>query len=148
MARRKAPSIPDAILDELLAGADAKTAFDPGGLLDGLKKALAERALNAEMDHHLDGPEESGNSRNGYSSKTVITDTGKLSLNVPRDRQASFDPTLIAKYQRRFPGFDDKEISMYTRGMSNREIVGHLRELYGVEVSPDLISLASPQYLR
>jgi putative transposase len=147
MARRKEPSIPDAILDQLLAGVDAKTAFDPGGLLDGLKKALAERPLNAEMDHHLDGAEEAGNSRNGYSSKTVITDTGKLSLDVPRDRQASFDPTLIAKYQRRFPGFDDKVISMYARGMSNREIVGHLRELYGVEVSPDLISTVTDAVL-
>ncbi len=131
MARRKEPAIPDAILDQLLGGADAKTAFDPGGLLDGLKKALAERALNAEMDHHLEGDGQIGNSRNGYGKKSVITDTGKLSLDVPRDRQSSFDPTLIAKYQRRFPGFDDKIISMYARGMSNREIVGHLHELYG-----------------
>ena len=148
MARRKEPTIPDAMLDQLLAGADAKTAFDPGGLLDGLKKALAERALNAEMDHHLGGPEGAGNSRNGYGSKTVITDAGTLSLTVPRDRQASFDPTLIAKYQRRFPGFDDKVISMYARGMSTREIVGHLRELYGVDVSPDLISVVTDAVLE
>jgi len=148
MARRKEPTIPDAILDQLLAGADAKTAFDPGGLLDGLKKALAERALNAEMDHHLGGPGGAGNSRNGYGSKTVITDAGKLSLDVPRDRQASFDPTLIAKYQRRFPGFDDKVISMYARGMSNREIVGHLGELYGIDVSPDLISVVTDAVLE
>ena len=148
MARRKEPTIPDAILDQLLAGADAKAAFEPGGLLDGLKKALAERALNAEMDYHLDGQSDAGNSRNGYGKKTVLTDTGKLSLNVPRDRQASFDPTLIAKYQRRFPGFDDKVISMYARGMSNREIVGHLRELYGVEVSPDLISVVTDAVLE
>ena len=147
MARRKEPSIPDAILDQLLAGADAKTAFDPGGLLDGLKKALAERALNAEMDHHLGGPGGAGNSRNGYGSKTVITDAGKLSLDVPRDRQASFDPALIGKYQRRFPDFDSKVISMYARGMSNREIVGHLRELYGVDVSPDLISVVTDAVL-
>ena len=148
MARRKEPTIPDAILDQLLAGADAKTAFDPGGLLDGLKKALAERALNAEMDHHLGGPGGAGNSRNGYGSKTVITDAGKLSLDVPRDRQASFDPMLIAKYQRRFPGFDDKVISMYARGMSNREIVGHLGELYGIDVSPDLISVVTDAVLE
>ena len=147
MARRKEPTIPDAILDQLLAGSDAKTAFDPGGLLDGLKKALAERALNAEMDHHLGGPGGAGNSRNGYGSKTVITDAGKLSLDVPRDRQANFDPTLIAKYQRRFPGFDDKVISMYARGMSNREIVGHLGELYGIDVSPDLISVVTDAVL-
>ena len=148
MARRKEPTIPDVMLDQLLAGADAKTAFDPGGLLDGLKKALAERVLNAEMDHHLGGQAETGNSRNGYSKKTVITDTGKLSLDVPRDRAGSFDPALIAKYQRRFPGFDDKVISMYARGMSNREIVGHLRELYGVDVSPDLISVVTDAVLE
>ena len=148
MARRKEPSIPDSILDQLLAGADAKTAFDPGGLLDGLKKALAERALNAEMDHHLDGEGGVGNGRNGYGRKTVVTETGKLELEIPRDRQASFDPHLIAKYQRRFPGFDDKIISMYARGMSNREIVGHLSDLYGVEVSPDLISAVTDAVLE
>jgi putative transposase len=147
MPRRKELKIPDAILDQLLAGADPKTAFDPNGLLDGLKKALAERALNAEMDHHLSG-EEAGNSRNGYGRKSVLTDTGKIELEVPRDRQASFDPQLIAKYQRRFPGFDDKIVSMYARGMSTREIVGHLRELYGVEVSPDLISAVTDAVLE
>src|ERR671928_206540 len=146
MPRRKEARIPDAILDQLLAGADPKTAFDPNGLLDSLKKALAERALNAEMDHHL-AREETGNSRNGYGRKSVITDTGKLDLQIPRDRQASFDPQLIAKYQRRFPGFDDKVISMYARGMSTREIVGHLRELYGIEVSPDLISAVTDAVL-
>jgi putative transposase len=146
MPRRKEPRIPDAILDQLLAGADAKTAFDANGLLDELKKAFAERALNAEMDHHLAG-DESGNSRNGYGRKTVITDTGKLALEIPRDRQSTFDPQLIARYQRRFPGFDDKIISMYARGMSTREIVGHLRELYGLEVSPDLISAVTDAVL-
>ena len=148
MPRRKEAKIPDAILDQLLAGADAKTAFDPNGLLDELKKALAERALNAEMDHHLGGDGGVGNGRNGYGSKTVITDTGKLELEVPRDRQASFDPQLIAKYQRRFPGFDDKVISMYARGMSTREIAGHLRELYGIEVSADLISAVTDAVLE
>jgi len=147
MPRRKEPRIPDAILDQLLAGADPKTAFDPNGLLDDLKKALAERALNAEMDHHLAGEGQAGNGRNGYGRKTVVTDTGKLDLQIPRDRQASFDPQLIAKYQRRFPGFDDKVISMYARGMSTREIVGHLRELYGIEVSPDLISAVTDAVL-
>jgi putative transposase len=147
MPRRKEPTIPDALLDQLLAGADPKTAFDPNGLLDGLKKALAERALNAEMDHHLTGSD-GANSRNGYGKKTVLTDTGKIELEVPRDRQSSFDPQLIAKYQRRFPGFDDKIVSMYARGMSTREIVGHLRELYGVEVSPDLISAVTDAVLE
>jgi putative transposase len=146
MARRKEPRIPDAILDQLLGGADPKTAFNPNGLLDDLKKALAERVLNAEMDHHLvngDGT----NTRNGYGKKTVVTDTSRLELDVPRDRQSSFDPQLIAKYQRRFPGFDEKIISMYARGMSVREIVGHLRDLYGVDVSPDLISTVTDAVL-
>ena len=147
MPRRKEPKIPDVIVDQLLAGADASTIFDPNGLLDGLKKALAERVLNAEMDHHLVG-DEPGNRRNGYGKKTVVTDTGQIELEVPRDRQARFDPQLIAKYQRRFPGFDDKIISMYARGMSTREIVGHLRDLYGIEVSPDLISAVTDAVLE
>jgi putative transposase len=148
MARRKEPRIPDAVLDQLLAGSDARTAFDQGGLLDELKKAFAERALNAEMDHHLAGEAGEGNSRNGYGRKSVVTDTGRIALEVPRDRQASFDPQLIAKYQRRFPGFDDKVVSMYARGMSTREITGHLRDLYGIEVSPDLISAVTDAVLE
>jgi putative transposase len=146
MARRKEPRIPDTLLDQLLAGADPKTAFDPNGLLDELKKALAERALNAEMDHHL-STGAPGNSRNGYGKKTVTTDASRMELEIPRDRQSSFDPQLIAKYQRRFPGFDEKIVSMYARGMSTREIVGHLRDLYGVEVSPDLISAVTDAVL-
>lgn len=145
MPRRKEPRIRDAVFDQLLAGADPKTVFDPNGLIDDLKKALAERVLNAEMDHHLAG-EEPSNRRNGYGKKRVITDTGQIELEVPRDRQARFDPQLIAKYQRRFPGFDDKIISMYARGMSTREIVGHSRDLYGIDVSPDLISAVTDTY--
>jgi putative transposase len=149
MPRRKQPLIPDELLDQLLAGSDPRAALADGGLLDGLKKALAERALNAEMDHHLDGGEPDGraNSRNGYGSKSVLTGTGKLDLQVPRDRLSTFDPQLIAKYQRRFPGFDDKIVSMYARGMSTREIQGHLRELYGIEVSPDLVSAVTDAVL-
>ena len=148
MARRKQPVIPDAVLDQLLAGADAKTAFEKDGLLDELKKALAERALNAEMDHHLDAGEGDGNRRNGYGKKTVLTGTGKLALEVPRDRLSTFDPQLIAKYQRRLPGFDEKIVSMYARGMSTREIQGHLRELYGLDVSPDLVSAVTDAVLE
>jgi putative transposase len=148
MPRRKEPKIPDALLDQLLAGADPKTAFDPNGLLEELKKALAERALNAEMDHHLAGEGGVSNSRNGYGRKSVITDTGKIELEVPRDRQSTFDPQLLAKYQRRFPGFDDKIVSMYARGMSSREIVGHLHDLYGIDVSPDLISAVTDAVLE
>ena len=140
MSRRKEPTIPNELLDQLLAGGAASAAFEQGGLLDSLKKALTERALNAEMDHHLAGEDGAGNMRNGYGRKTVMTDTGKLAIDVPRDRQSSFDTQLIAKYQRRFPGFDDKIVSMYARGMSVRDIRSHLDELYGLEVSPDLIS--------
>ena len=146
MARRKQPTIPDALLDQLLAGADPGSAFEPNGLLDGLKKALAERALNAEMDSHL-AASETKNTRNGYSRKTVATSTGALELSVPRDRNATFDPILIGKYQRRFPGFDDKIVSMYARGMSTREIAEHIREIYGIDASPDLISTVTDAVL-
>jgi putative transposase len=149
MARRKEPAIPDHLLDQLLGGADPKAALAKDGLLDALKKALAERALNAEMDHHLETGEGDGpaNSRNGYGRKTVLTDTGRIALEVPRDRLSTFDPQLIAKDQRRFPGFDGKIISMYARGMSVREIQSHLRDLYGVEVSPDLVSAVTDAVL-
>ena len=97
---------------------------------------------NAELDHHLEAGEPDGrpNGRNGYGAKTVLTGTGRLDLQIPRDRLATFDPQLIAKYQRRFPGFDDKIISMYARGMSVREIQGHLAEMYAIEVSAEFIS--------
>ena len=148
MARRKAPHIANELLDQLLSGTDAAAALQQGGLLDELKKALAERALNAEMDHHLGGEAGAGNSRNGYGRKTVLTDTGgRIALEVPRDRQGSFDPQLIAKYQRRFPGFDEKIVSLYARGLSTREIAGHVLELYGVEVSPDLVSAVTDAVL-
>ena len=115
-----------------------------------LKKALAERMLNAEMDQHLGGEAVDGraNTRNGYGQKTVLTDTGRLALDIPRDRQGTFDPQLIAKYQRRFPGFDDKIVSMYARGMSTREIQGHIRELYGLDISPDLVSAVTDVVLE
>ena len=149
MSRRKQPLIPDELLDQLLGGADPRAALADGSLLDGLKKALAERVLNAELDHHLDGGEPDGrpNGRNGYGKKTVLTGTGRLELQMPRDRLASFDPVLIAKYQRRLPGFDEKIVSMYARGMSTREIQGHLREIYGLEISPDLVSAVTDAVL-
>jgi len=147
MPRRKAAAIPDALLDQLLAGADPKTALESDGLIDSLKKALAERALNAEMDHHLSGEAGAKNRRNGYGQKTVLTGDGRIGLDVPRDRQSSFDPQLLAKYQRRFPEFDDKIVSMYARGMSVREIVGHVRDLYGLDVSPALISAVTDAVL-
>ncbi len=100
------------------------------------------------MDYHLNQERESGNTRNGYGRKTVLTDTGKIGLEIPRGRLASFDPQLIAKYQRRFPGFYEKIIFMYARGMSVREIQGHLRNLYRIEVSPDLVSAVTDTLLE
>ncbi len=100
------------------------------------------------MDHHLDCDEETGNRRNGYGKKTVTTDSCSFEVDILRDREARFDPQLIAKYQRRFPGFDDKVVSIYARGMSMREIVGHLRELCGIDVSPDLASTVTDAVLE
>ena len=142
------------LIEELLANRNPEEVFAQDGLLDELKKALPERILNAEMDQHLAAERadeaigEPRNHRNGHSRKTVLTGTGKLDLQVPRDRQASFEPQLIAKYRRRFPDFDDKVVSLYARGMTVREIQGHLRELYGVEVSPDLISVVTDAVLE
>ena len=129
-------------LDELLLGRDPKQVFSKDGLFDELKKALAERVLNAELDDHLDGEAAAGkaNHRNGYSKKTVLTEASKIDIRIPRDREGTFDPKLIQRYQRRFPGFDEKIVSMYARGMTVREIQGHLLELYGLDVSPDLVS--------
>ncbi len=137
-------------LDQLLSGRDPKEVFSKDGLFDELKKALAERVLNAEMDDHLGNEAAAGkaNHRNGYSKKTVLTETSKIDIRVPRDREGSFDPKLIARYQRRFPGFDEKIVSMYARGMTVREIQGHLLELYGLEVSPDLISTVTDAVLE
>lgn len=149
-------AIKNEIVDELLKDVDPKKVFSSEGLLAEIKKALAERMLNAEMDQHLEGEaaasgsngESNGNHRNGYSKKTVITDTSQVELEIPRDRRGTFEPQLIAKYQRRFPGFDDKIISMYARGMSVRDIQGHLRELYGIDASPQLISTVTDAVLE
>ena len=131
--------IGDEVLDELLAGQDPAEAFRSGTLIDDLKKAVAERALDAEMEAHLEreGVQDAGNHRNGHNRKRVLTDTGAMDLEVPRDR---FEPQLVEKYVRRLPGFDDKVISMYARGMTTREIRGHVGELYGLSVSPELVS--------
>jgi putative transposase len=138
--------IRDALIDELLAGQDPMTVMNQDGLLGALKKALLNRMMAAEFDHHLaqDGAEApdgaSRNHRNGSTRKRVLTGDHKVEVTIPRDREARFDPVLIGKYQRRLPGFDDKVISLYARGMSTREIQGHLEEIYGAEVSPQLIS--------
>jgi transposase-like protein len=135
------------LLDQLLANyTKPEDLLGEEGLFKQLKKALIERALGAELTEHL-GYEKgdpagrgSGNNRNGVSSKTVLTGDGEIELSVPRDRAGSFEPQRIPKGQTRFEGFDDKILSLYARGMTVREIQGHLTEVYGIEVSPDLIS--------
>src|SRR5215204_102675 len=135
------------LLDELLSGvAGPDDLLGDEGLFKQLKKALMERALGAELTYHL-GYEKgdpagrgSGNSRNGHSAKTVLTEDGEIDLAVPRDRAGTFEPQLVPKGVTRLDGFDGKIISLYARGLTVREIQGHLKELYGTEVSPDLIS--------
>ena len=140
-------TIDKATLDKLVEGVDPhnpQSMFTDAGLFGQLKKALAERMLQAELTHHLEqqrnAPEPTRNHRNGSSKKSVLAAETKLELNIPRDRDGSFEPQLVAKHQRRLPGFDDKVISLYARGLPVREIQDHLSELYGLEVSPDLIS--------
>jgi putative transposase len=136
-------TIRNELIDELLAGQDPASVMRQDGLLGELKKALLNRLMAAEFDHHLAqdrAAEEGKNHRNGSTRKRVLTDDSHVEVTIPRDREARFDPVLIGKYQRRLPGFDDKVISLYTRGMSTREIQGHLEEIYGAEVSPQLIS--------
>jgi putative transposase len=135
------------LLDELLAEyANPEDLTGPEGLLKRLTGALVERALQAEMTDHLgyeQGAAEgqgSGNSRNGNGKKTLRTDQGEVTVEVPRDRNGTFEPKLVKKHQRSFKGFDDKILSMYARGMSVRDIQAHLAEIYGTEISPDLIS--------
>jgi len=135
------------LVDELLKGYEKpEDIVGENGLLKRLTKALLERALNAELTHHL-GYEKhdpaghnSGNSRNGVTSKTVKGEFGEIVVDTPRDRNGSFEPQILGKHQTRFDGFDDKILSLYARGMTTREIQGHLQEMYGVEVSPTLIS--------
>src|ERR1039458_6625341 len=135
------------LIDKLLA--DYKSPEDligEQGLLKELTRALVERAMHGELTHHL-GYEKhdpvgkgSGNSRNGTSAKTLKGDFGEVEIEVPRDRKGSFEPKIVPRHQRRLNGFDDKIQSMYARGMTTREIQGHLQEIYDVEVSPSLIS--------
>jgi putative transposase len=133
---------------------DPQAVLGGAGIIEQLKKAIAERALNAELGHHL-AEESAGqlsasgkrNHRNGTSKKTILTGEEALELAIPRDRTGTFEPKLVAKHQRRLPGFDDKVISMYARGMTVREIQAHLAELYGIEVSPDLISTVTDEVI-
>jgi len=138
------PTIPKELIDQFVNGPMSAEAVNAASM--AFKKALIERALGAELTHHLgyaagaDKPSEGKNHRNGASGKTVLTEDGPLRIEVPRDRSGSFEPLLIPKHERRFTGFDDKIVAMYARGMTVREIQGFLAEQYGTEVSPDLIS--------
>jgi putative transposase len=147
--------ISNELLDQLLV--DYKKPEDligETGLLKQLTKAIYERAMEAELTHHLGHARhdpvtnESGNARNGKSRKTIKGDFGELPLDIPRDRQGTFEPLLIPKHERRFRGFDEKILSLYARGLTVREIQGHLEEIYGVDVSPSLVSSVTEAVLE
>ena len=143
-AAARMPSIPKELIDQFVTGPMSAEAVQDISM--AFKKALIERALGAELSHHLGyrsgetKPEGGINHRNGATAKTVLTDNGPVRVDVPRDRDGSFEPLLIPKHERRFTGFDDKIIAMYARGMTVREIQGFLAEQYGTEVSPEFIS--------
>jgi putative transposase len=141
------PELSDELIDELLAGAHtAEEIAGPDGLLRQLTRRLLERALQAEITEHLGYPAGqappggAGNARNGQPAKTVLTDQGPVRVRAPRDRKGTFEPKIVGKRQTRWVGFDEKVIALYARGLTVREIQAHLAEIYGTEVSPDLIS--------
>ncbi len=150
-ARGPLPAVPKELLDELVKG--PMTPSEVQDLMLAFNKALIERAMGAEMNMHLGyqpgqpKPPGQGNERNGASSKTVITDRGPVKIELPRDRNGSFEPILIPKHERRFTGFDERIIAMYARGMSVREIQAFLAESYGTEVSPDFISSVTDEVM-
>src|SRR6266576_4019966 len=137
----------DEVIDELLAGARTEEEIvGPGGVLAQLTKRLVERAMSAELteylgyEPHQEPPGGSGNTRNGSTAKTLTTEHGAVRIETPRDRKGSFEPQIVRKGQRRFEGFDDKILALYSRGLSTRDIEAHLAEIYGVKVGRDLIS--------
>lgn len=143
--------VPKELLDQLVKGPMSQG--DVESICRSLKKAVIERAMAAEMSGHLGydqgdpKPEGQSNQRNGTSGKTVITDDGPLRIEVPRDREGSFEPQIVGKHERRFTGFDQKIIAMYARGMTVREIQGYLAEMYGTQVSPEFISKVTDEVM-
>lgn len=149
------PKFSAEVLDQLLVGyTKPADLLGKDGLLEQLTKALMERALGAELTHHLGYAKGEGkaqrreNMRNGSSRKRVLTDNGEVELEIPRDREGTFEPLLVAKNQRRLEGFDERIIALYARGMTVREIQAFLQEQYGVEVSADLISVVTSSVLE
>ncbi|CBJ41360.1 transposase [Ralstonia solanacearum CFBP2957] len=145
------PAIPAELLEQFGSGPMTAEAINAATL--ALKKALIERALGGEMNHHLGYPPGAAkpatvtNQRNGSGAKTVLTEDGPIRIEVPRDRDGSFEPLLIPKHERRFKGFDDKIVAMYARGMTVREIQGFLLEQYATEVSPEFISSVTDEVM-
>jgi transposase-like protein len=145
------PKIPAELLDQLVKGPMSPEAVEQAS--QAFKKALIERALSAEMSHHLGyvrgghKPSTTSNHRNGKSAKTLLTEDGPLRIEVPRDREGNFEPKLIGKHERRFTGFDDKIIAMYARGMSIREIQGFLSQMYATDVTPEFISSVTDEIM-
>jgi putative transposase len=147
LAQEVRDRLSDEVVDELLAGSRTEEEIvGPGGVLAQLTKRLVERALQAELSEHLgyephrEPPGGVGNTRNGSTGKTLVTEQGPVRIETPRDRRGSFEPQLVRKGQRRFEGFDDKILALYARGLSTRDIEAHLAEIYGVKVGRDLIS--------
>jgi putative transposase len=145
----------DRLIDALLANYKGpQDVIGENGLLKRLTKRVVESALRGELTHHLgyskhqSSSERNGNSRNGSSTKTLKGDFGEVEIDVPRDRKGTFEPQIVGKHERRFPGFDEKILSMYARGMSTREIQGHLEEIYHVEVSASLISEVTDEVME
>ncbi len=138
-------------MDQLITGPITQSEFET--IFRALKKAVIERAMSAEINQHLGykhgEPKPAGqtNQHNGTSGKTVLTDDGEVDIQVPRDREGSFEPLIVGKHERRFTGFDQKIIAMYARGMTVREIQGYLLEMYGTEVSPDFISKVTDEVM-
>src|SRR5690348_16223342 len=141
---RSSPLVDEDLADELLGKAQAEGVelLGPDGLLSQVTKAVLEQEMTGHLgyDKHDPAGRGSGNSRNGTTGKTVLTDVGAVDLAVPRDRNGSFEPQIVRKGQTRLKGFNERIIALYARGMTTRDIRAHLREMYDVDVSPDLIS--------